>query len=472
MSTYTTSLGLEEITPGGQAGLWGNTTNTNLSLIDQAIAGVTPVNLGAASGSTYVLSYYNGAYDESRSAIIKVTGATTGPNIIQIPQVQKLYVFFNNSGNPITVQTALVGNTVTLANGESTLVFCDGFNAFPGIKTAGAGTITVPYGGTGATSFGAGFILSPGGTANLVSVPFIPLDSASAAVSGVLPVPNGGTGQASLTLGAILLGNGTGNVQPLVGGASGQVATWNGSNWTAATPTSGGVSSLNNGGNITLSGATGAITISLTSGNVTGALGFTPVSSTALSGYALLTGATFSGGVNAPYLTNSSGSAGILADGSVRIGNGNTTMFYSGGKLQMAIDGQFPFYYGSNGVAQKPGGGSWADVSDARLKDNVVPLTGALSKLLELKPVSYIWKYDRPGIPTVGFIAQEVQQVFPSAVGTSLPNEEQKPFIEDDKVLDIGFKNDITAYLVCAIQELSAKVDAQAAEIAVLKGVK
>ncbi len=85
MSTYSTSLGLEEITPGDQAGLWGNTTNTNLSLIDQAVAGVTPVSLGSASGSTYVLTYYNGAVDESRSAVINVTGTATGPNTIQIP---------------------------------------------------------------------------------------------------------------------------------------------------------------------------------------------------------------------------------------------------------------------------------------------------------------------------------------------------------------------------------------------------
>lgn len=126
----------------------------------------------------------------------------------------------------------------------------------------------------------------------------------------------------------------------------------------------------------------------------------------------------------------------------------------------------------ANGEAYKPGGGSWADSSDARLKENVIPLTGALDKLLTLNPVSFTWKYDRPNVPSIGFIAQEVQQVFPSAINTSAPTPEQQPFIDTDKVLDIGWKNDMTAYLVKAIQELSAKVDAQAAEIKALKAAK
>ena len=246
MSTYSTSLGLEEITPGDQAGLWGNTTNTNLSLIDQAIAGVTPVSLGSASGSTYVLTYYNGAVDESRSAVINVTGTATGPNIIQIPAVQKLYVFRNSSGNTITVQTAAAANTVTLKDGEATLVFCDGANAYSGIATAGVGTVTVPYGGTGATSFGAGFIISPGGTGNLVSVPYIPLDASSAAVSGILPVANGGTGKSTLSSGALLIGNGSGTVNEIIPGASGYVLTSNGSSWSAQAAGSALLGSNNN----------------------------------------------------------------------------------------------------------------------------------------------------------------------------------------------------------------------------------
>ena len=70
----------------------------------------------------------------------------------------------------------------------------------------------------------------------------------------------------------------------------------------------------------------------------------------------------------------------------------------------------------------------------------------------------------------MGFIAQEVQQVIPTAVSETIPTTQQKPFIPDNKLFAVGFQNDMTAYLVGAIKELSAKVDAQAAEIAKLKG--
>ena len=45
-STYSTSLGLELIGNGEQAGTWGTTTNTNLgTLLEQAIAGVQSITL-------------------------------------------------------------------------------------------------------------------------------------------------------------------------------------------------------------------------------------------------------------------------------------------------------------------------------------------------------------------------------------------------------------------------------------------
>ena len=36
-STYTTNLGIEKIGSGEQAGAWGNTTNNNFDLIDEAV---------------------------------------------------------------------------------------------------------------------------------------------------------------------------------------------------------------------------------------------------------------------------------------------------------------------------------------------------------------------------------------------------------------------------------------------------
>ena len=61
---------------------------------------------------------------------------------------------------------------------------------------------------------------------------------ASAITSGILGAAKGGTGVSSLTTNALLVGGAT--VGALTGTAAGQVATWNGTAWTAAAPTAGG----------------------------------------------------------------------------------------------------------------------------------------------------------------------------------------------------------------------------------------
>ena len=102
--------------------------------------------------------------------------------------------------------------------------------------------------------------------------------------------------------------------------------------------------------------------------------------------------------------------------------------------------------------------------SDYRLKDNIAPMVGALDKVSALKPVTYTWK--STGENGQGFIAHELQEVCPEAVcGVKDEiNEEGKPVYQG---IDTSF---LVATLTAAIQELNAKVDAQAAEIKALKG--
>jgi hypothetical protein len=74
------------------------------------------------------------------------------------------------------------------------------------------------------------------------------------------------------------------------------------------------------------------------------------------------------------------------------------------------------------GDAAKPGGGSWTDSSDIRLKKNIRPIDDALETMLTLHGVRFEWnEQDRaellPGIQ-MGMIAQEVETVFPQWVGT------------------------------------------------------
>lgn len=125
------------------------------------------------------------------------------------------------------------------------------------------------------------------------------------------------------------------------------------------------------------------------------------------------------------------------------------------------------FKYNSSQVGSivtNSGSVSFNTTSDYRLKENVVPMTGALDTVAQLKPVTYTWKLT--GESTQGFIAHELQAVVPDCVTgeKDAVDEEGNPVYQG---IDTSF---LVATLTAAIQELNAKVEAQAAEIQVLKG--
>ena len=109
-----------------------------------------------------------------------------------------------------------------------------------------------------------------------------------------------------------------------------------------------------------------------------------------------------------------------------------------------------------NGSAAKPGGGSWTNVSDRRLKKNIQAYTRGLKTLLQIDPISYQYN-DSSGFDTqkthVGVIAQDLQKTAPSMV-TSYQKE---------KIEYLAVNNsEMTYLLINAIKE-------QQAEIAALK---
>lgn len=542
MSTYTSSLGLELITPGSQAGLWGNTTNNTFTLIDQAVTGVTPLNFASASGTIVTLTDFNGALDQARSAVLNITGSATGPNTVIIPNKQKMYLVRNNTGQDVIFQTPTPAATYTVGSGYSILIFADGNNnVFTGIQSPSVGTLPVSGGGTGNTTFGAGgFIKSAGGTTSLTVASKVNMTTEA---SGVLPVANGGTGQANLPAGELLVGTGTNTVAFLKGTVAGYVATWNGSSWVSAPVSStGGVTSISAGTGITVSAPSGAVTVtnggvtSLTASSgltITGGTSGTGALNIALASTGLVT--SFSGGTTGLTPNSATGGNVVLAGtlgisnggtgatsassalsalGGARLGGSNTftgaqettglgsaspgwtatgaglQSFISPSSLQLGYGG-VGFFAGSSstldmntsiasisitgtimdwsgpGDAYKPGGGVWAALSDERLKENVAPLTGCLNTITALNPVSYDWKYASTE-PTVGFIAQEVSTVLATAIDTRPAEGGQLQHVAGD-VYAVGFKNDFFAYLVGAIKELKAELDAANARIAALE---
>jgi hypothetical protein len=102
--------------------------------------------------------------------------------------------------------------------------------------------------------------------------------------------------------------------------------------------------------------------------------------------------------------------------------------------------------------------------SDYRLKKDIAPMTGALAKVALLKPVTYKWNVD--GSNGQGFIAHELQEVVEGCV-TGEKDELDADGNPKYQGIDTSF---LVATLTAAIQELKAIVDAQAVEIAALKG--
>jgi hypothetical protein len=152
-SSYTTSLKIQQIGSGEQAGVWGSSTNTNWTLIEQAVAGVQTINM---SNANYTLSNLNGVLDEARNAVLVVQGTNSGVFQVVAPLVSKTYVVSNQTtgGYAITIGGAS-GSVVTIANGLTTLVYCDGTNFYSGITgLSGNQTISGNLTVTGNGSFG------------------------------------------------------------------------------------------------------------------------------------------------------------------------------------------------------------------------------------------------------------------------------------------------------------------------------
>ena len=105
-------------------------------------------------------------------------------------------------------------------------------------------------------------------------------------------------------------------------------------------------------------------------------------------------------------------------------------------------------------------------ISDQRLKENVQDLDVGLDAVMALKPRKFDWKEgkgkDIKG--DRGWIAQEFEQVFPDMIDEW---KDESPEGEDPYK---SVRADLIPVLVKAIQELKAIVDAQAVEIAALKG--
>jgi hypothetical protein len=175
---------------------------------------------------------------------------------------------------------------------------------------------------------------------------------------------------------------------------------------------------------------------------------------------------------------NTFGTAGatIQSDGAVLL---TKTIADSGGAVlylnRLNVNGAALIFYKASSevgtITVTASATAYNTSSDYRLKNTIAPMTGALAKVAQLKPVTYKWNADNAD--GQGFIAHELAEVVPDCVSGTKDavenytdedgNEQTRPKYQG---IDTSF---LVATLTAAIQELKAIVDAQAARITALE---
>ena len=127
-SSYSTDLKLELMVTGENSGTWGDKTNTNLNLVQQAIAGYEAIDVASAD-VTLVMS--NAALSNARNMVLSLTGTLAGTRVVNVPDgIEKTYIVADNttrSGNTLTIKT-VSGTGVAIPEGKTVLVYSDGTN--------------------------------------------------------------------------------------------------------------------------------------------------------------------------------------------------------------------------------------------------------------------------------------------------------------------------------------------------------
>ena len=129
-STFSSDLKLELMATGENAGTWGTKTNTNLELVQQAIAGFEQISLSSGSTTTLVMS--NASISTARNMVIKFATITlSGATTVTIPDsIEKFYIFdcrlITNPTN-LTIKTAS-GTGFTIDASKIYAAYADGTN--------------------------------------------------------------------------------------------------------------------------------------------------------------------------------------------------------------------------------------------------------------------------------------------------------------------------------------------------------
>jgi len=125
-STYVNNLRLEEIGTGEQSGTWGDTTNTNLKIIGQAVAWGTRA---IANASTDNITIGDGALDADRCLGLKLTGGGQACTVSLLPNTSSKTWFMYNATAAALTFTCGGGANVIIPAGQTKVIATDGLGS-------------------------------------------------------------------------------------------------------------------------------------------------------------------------------------------------------------------------------------------------------------------------------------------------------------------------------------------------------
>lgn len=293
-STYSSSLRLELIGKGEQTGTWDVTTNRQFgTLLEHALAGVLAC---AMTDANKTLTTVNGLTDEARYAVLNVTGTLTAQRDIIIPAVTKTYIVRNATTGSQSIRVKTSGGTaVTIANGITTYLFCNGTDCYEVFKptTITSGDVTTalgftPYNATNPSAYITATALTP----------YAPLNSPALTGTPTAPTPAGASNDTTIATTAFVVSK--------IAGATTGVSQFNGRQ-----------------GNVTL-----------TSGDVTTALTYTPAN---------IAGAAFTGAISTTSTVTASGR--VFGNGAASNNGLGKIIVQNGGSPPAMSQGDICFIY-------------------------------------------------------------------------------------------------------------------------------
>jgi len=132
-NTTSASLKLTVQATGENSGTWGQITNTNLLILEQAIGGYQSIGITSAA----TLTFSNGALSNGKNQVIKLTGNITGNKDVVVPDSgsgtapKKTYIVENATTGAHTVTfktTSGTGVTWSATDKGKKMIYSDGTN--------------------------------------------------------------------------------------------------------------------------------------------------------------------------------------------------------------------------------------------------------------------------------------------------------------------------------------------------------